>query len=107
MRRTSGVNHIRLSSHPQPDPRREVDFHRPRLHRPPRSQDLDTLPFARLAAPDPPIPLLKRPQRQPFRLTELATAHPALAIPGDNLTPLHRTPLHLPIRIDLHTVLLL
>src|SRR5262245_20901293 len=106
MRRTSGVNHIALSPHPQPYAIGELNFHRPRPGCPHRRFHFDKLPLTRLTPSNPPIPLLKRPQRQPFRFTKLPTPQPTLAISRNNVTPLHRTPLHLPVTIHLHTFLL-
>lgn len=106
IRRTSGVNHIGLSSPPQPYPIGEFHFHRPWPRRPDRGLYLDKLPFARLAAPDAPIPLFKPSQRQPFLRTELLRPHPTLALPRNKAAPLRCTPLDLPIAIHLHTTLL-
>src|SRR5262249_56725540 len=106
IRRTSGVNHIVSSSHPQSHAVGELNLHRPRPARSNRRLHLDKLPLIGLASPEAAIPFLKRPQRQSFLLTELSTAQPTLPIPCHNLTPLCSTPLHLAITTHLHTFLL-
>src|SRR5262249_41748737 len=107
IRRTSGVNHILLSSHPQAHPVRKLHLHGPRLGTRPLRLALDKAPLVRLAPPLPPVPLLKRPQGEPFLRTKLPCPHPTLSIPRNNPTPLHRAALHMPIALPLHDSLLL
>src|SRR5262245_21149319 len=107
IRRTSGVNHIVLASHPQANAGGEFDFHRPgtRGHR--WGFHLHKLAFAPLRPPLAPLPLLKGAVRKPFLLAKLATAQPTLPIAHNNFAPLGCTPLHMAVTRQLHTFLLI
>lgn len=106
MRRTSGVNPILFPAHPQAYPVGQLDLDRPRTRRHTRRFYLHNLPLAPLSTPLPAIPLFKRSQRHPLRLTKLPTPHSTLAIPRTKFAPLRGAPLDLPIRCDLPTFLL-
>src|SRR5262249_1419942 len=107
IRRTSGVNHIALASHPQAHAGGECHFHRPRPAHAARRRDCDKLPLRPRFAPPAPLPLHKRPQHQAFRGTKVPVPQPTLPIPRNNLAPLGGTPRPSAITTQLHTLLLI
>src|SRR5262249_59392985 len=61
IRRTSGVNHIALASHPQAHAGGVCHFHRPRPAHAARRRVCDKLPLRPRFAPPPPLPFLTPP----------------------------------------------